>query len=101
MAVTSIHGIEIIGLVAATPDGISLRQLAATVADRFGEAATFHTCTTQGMTFDALLELLELRHKVRITNGMVFPGDVPICKHCVGVRNKQVQHSQGKCKAAI
>ena len=88
MAATSIHGIEIIRLVAATPDGISRRQLAATVAARFGEAATFRTCTTRGMTYDALLELVELRRKVRITNGMVFPGDVPICKHCVAAKKK-------------
>ncbi len=84
---TATHGIEIIKLVSASPGGIRLDQLAESVATRFGKATTYYTCTTQGMSLEALLKLLAMRHKVRINNGKVFPGRSPICKHCRYMKN--------------
>jgi probable metal-binding protein len=75
----AIHGHEIIELVSSYPTGIRVSQLAATVADRFGEPATFHTCSATGMNLDALLVFLETRGKVRILGEVVFPGTSPAC----------------------
>ena len=77
----TIHGHEIIELVSNHPDGIRLSQLAGDVVERFGQGATFHTCSAQGLDIDRLLAFLEVRGKVRITGGVVFPGGSPACKH--------------------
>jgi probable metal-binding protein len=77
----AIHGHEIIDLVSTYPDGIRLSQLMETVADRYGRAATFHTCSALGMDLDGLLAFLEARDKVRIVSGVVFPGGSPACDH--------------------
>jgi probable metal-binding protein len=70
----AIHGHEIIDLIASYPEGIRLGLLMNTVADRYGRMATFHTGSMHGMDLDALLRCLEAREKVRITNGVVYPG---------------------------
>jgi probable metal-binding protein len=77
----AIHGHDIIDLVATYPDGIRLSQLMEIVADRYGRMATFHTGSAAGMDLDGLLRFLEARDKVRITNGVVFPGGSPACDH--------------------
>jgi probable metal-binding protein len=77
----AIHGHEIIELVATFPDGIRLGQLMEIVNNRFGRMVTFHTCSAMGMSLDELLHFLETRDKVRITEGVVFPGDSPACEH--------------------
>jgi len=78
---TTIHGHDIIDLVATHPDGIRLSQLMEMVGERFGRNVTFHTCSAMGMDLDELLRFLEARDKVRITSGVVYPGGVPACEH--------------------
>ncbi len=78
---TTIHGHDIIDLVATYPDGIRLSQLMELVAERYGRMVTFHTCSAMGMDLDALLTFLEARDKVRITSGVVHPGGSPACEH--------------------
>lgn len=80
-APVAVHGHEIIDLVSSHPEGIRLSQLAETVMERFGSSATFHTCSALGMDLDALLAFLEARDKVRITSGVVYPGDSAACEH--------------------
>ena len=77
----AIHGHAIIDLVSQYPDGIRFSQLMDVVDERFGKSATFHTCSATGMDLDELLHFLEARDKVRITNGVVFPGGSPACGH--------------------
>ena len=77
----AIHGHEIIELISTHPDGIRLSQLMEIVADHYGRAATFHTCSAHGMDLDALLAFLEARDKVRIVSGVVFPGGSSACNH--------------------
>jgi probable metal-binding protein len=78
---TAIHGHDIIDLVAACPDGIRLSRLMEIVSERFGSSATFHTCSAAGMDLDELLHFLEARDNVRITSGVVYPGESPACEH--------------------
>ena len=77
----TIHGHDIIDLVATYPDGIRLSQLMEIVDERFGKSVTFHTCSAMGMDLDGLLAFLEARDKVRISSGVVFPGGTPACEH--------------------
>jgi len=77
----AVHGHDIIDLVATHPDGIRLSQLMEIVNERFGKTATFHTCSAAGMDLDGLLHFLEARDKVRIQNGVVYPGGSPACEH--------------------
>jgi probable metal-binding protein len=51
------------------------------VDERFGKSVTFHTGSAMGMDLDGLLRFLEGRDKVRIKNGVVFPGGSPVCGH--------------------
>jgi probable metal-binding protein len=80
-ATITIHGHDIIDLVAKHPEGIRLSQLMEVVAERYGRMATFHTCSAAGMDLDGLLRFLEARDKLRITSGVVFPGGSPACEH--------------------
>jgi probable metal-binding protein len=80
-APVAIHGHEIIDLVSCHPEGIRLSQLAETVMQRFGNSATFHTCSTLGMDLDALLAFFEARDKVRISSGVVYADGSPACSH--------------------
>jgi probable metal-binding protein len=77
----AVHGHEIIDLVSTCAEGIRLSQLAEAVTERFGTSATFHSCSTKGMSLDALLAFLEDRDKVRIVRGVVYPGGAPTCSH--------------------
>ena len=77
----AIHGHDIIDLVATYKDGIRLSQLMEIVSERFGKSATFHTCSAAGMDLDELLHFLEARNKIRITSGVVYPGESPACEH--------------------
>lgn len=76
-----IHGHEVIEMVSCFPGGIAREELAATLVDRFGAEARFHTCSADGMDLDGLLEFLEARDKVRLADGVVFPGGSPACSH--------------------
>jgi probable metal-binding protein len=77
---TTIHGHDIIDLVATYPDGIRLSRMMEIVAERHGRSVTFHTCSAMGMDLDGLLAFLEARDKVRITSGVVYPGGSPVCE---------------------
>ena len=75
------HGHEVIELVADFPAGITRTRLTEMIHARFGPGITFHTCSAEGMDLDALLSFLEDRDKVRIAEGVVFPGGSPACAH--------------------
>lgn len=63
----SIHGHDIIDLMANYPDGIRLSQLMDVVEERFGKSVNFHTGSSTGMDLDSMLRHLESYDTVRIT----------------------------------
>lgn len=77
----TIHGHDIIDLVASHAEGIRISELAGIVATRYGSAVTFHTCSAEGMNLDELLAFLDARDKVRLEGDRVHPGDSPSCNH--------------------
>jgi probable metal-binding protein len=80
-APTTVHGYEIIDLVAANPKGVRLSRLAEIVAAKYGPAVTFHTSSVLGLDFDDLLVFLEAREKLRIVRGVVIATSSAVCVH--------------------
>ncbi len=76
----SIHGHEVIHMVHSNP-GTTEADLAAKVASTYGENATFHACSGDGMSLSDLLVFLAERDKVHRRDGKVFPGGSPDCDH--------------------
>lgn len=60
---------------------MGLGQLMEIVSERYGSFTTFHTCSAKGMDLDGLLAFLEVREKVQIVSGVVYPGGSPACEH--------------------
>lgn len=77
----TVPGRRVVALVSANPNGIGLKRLAATVAKRFGSSAKFKTGKLPDMDLEDLLVFLEVRDKVRIVRGMVFPCSSPAYAH--------------------
>lgn len=81
MTTNQVHGHEIMELVAKYPEGIEVATLTDIVASDFGSGARFETCSTAGMTLPELLAFLIERDKLRLRDGLVFPGGSPACDH--------------------
>lgn len=58
----SIHGHAILRQLAATP--MTREAITARAQADFGAAARYHTCDAQGLSFDALFDLLVARGKL-------------------------------------
>lgn len=81
MTANQIHGHEVINIVSAHPQGISVADLGETLAAQFGEGARFFTCSAENMDLAALLLFLEARDKVRLDGDTIFPGGSGACQH--------------------
>ena len=68
-------------LVAESPAGIALTELAEKAAREYGAEARFHTCSAANMSFDELLAFLSDRDKIRFLEGRVLTGGAPACNH--------------------
>ncbi len=64
MTTPDIHGHEILRLVLAAPQGLARAELVGQAQQRFGAAARYRTCSTQGMTLEELLAFLLSRGKL-------------------------------------
>lgn len=78
---SSVHGHEIIDLIASYPAGIRISELSALVDARYGKGVMFHTCSAEGMDLSELLTFLNLRGKASISDNIIFPGPSPACNH--------------------
>lgn len=81
MTTEQIHGHEIMALVAKHPEGIATEALTKIVAGEFGTDARFTTCSAENLSLPGLLTFLGERDKVRLSDGVVFPGGAPACDH--------------------
>ena len=80
MTTEQFHGHEIIELVSKYPEGIAAAALADIVAHEFGAGARFFACSADNMSLPELLGFLGERDKVRLRDGLVFPGGSPACE---------------------
>jgi len=81
MTAEKIHGHEILDLVAAHPEGLSMENLAHLANEKFGPDVRFFTCSTEGMDLPDLLAFLLERDKIRQRDGLLFSGASPACNH--------------------
>lgn len=78
----SIHGHEVMRLMAAAPTGIPRDQLERAIAERFGPEARFHTCSASNLTAGDLIRFLEGRGKFSpTTDGALSVDPRKICNH--------------------
>ncbi len=77
----SIHGHEIIRLVAAADPPFTRDRLEAVAAERYGHDARFHACFGSDLPIGTLVTLLIARGKIAETDG-VLRGEVDhACSH--------------------
>lgn len=81
MAIDQIHGHEIMAIVAGSPAGITVGDLAEKAAREYGAAARFFTCSAENMNLDELLAFLGGKDKLQIVDGRVVTGGAPACNH--------------------
>jgi hypothetical protein len=72
---------EIIELVSTYQNGISLRQFAELVTERFGYCARFQDGSLIGIDLVDMLALLEGRDELRVISGVVYPCGAPVHVH--------------------
>ncbi len=78
---TSIHGHEVLRLIAAARPPLTRDDLRRQVAERFGSDARFHTCSGENLTLDELLEFLHHRGKVVEQGGFLRTDIGLMCDH--------------------
>jgi hypothetical protein len=72
---------EVIQLVSTHPNGVSLKQFAELVTERFGYCARFQDGALIGIDLIDLLVLLEGRDEVCVVSGVVYPCGAPVHAH--------------------
>jgi probable metal-binding protein len=77
----SVHGHEVLELVLAAPQPLTLEALEEQVGARFGAEARFHTCSASGLSFRELVDFLHLRGKLVPAAGGVAADRSRICEH--------------------
>jgi probable metal-binding protein len=78
---SSIHGHEVINLIASAKPALTRAALSSEVVRQFGREARFHTCSTTGMTLEALLAFLVSRGKVVDREGRLHVVLSNVCQH--------------------
>jgi probable metal-binding protein len=79
---TSVHGHDVIRLIADATKPLKRDHICAEVASRFGENATFHVYAGDGMSVDEILAFLLQRAKiVRHADGTYTADTSLMCDH--------------------
>lgn len=78
----SIHGHEVMRLMAAAPAGFPRAQWERAIAERFGPGARFHTCSASKLTAGELIDFLSVRGKFfPAADGRLSVDSKNICGH--------------------
>jgi len=77
----SIHGHEVMRLIATADPPLTHSELAGQVAERFGADTGFHACAGDNMTLGQLLSFLSERGKVVERAGQLRTDLDQICSH--------------------
>ena len=77
----SIHGHEVMRLIAAADPPLTRAGLEREVAQQFGAAVQFHACAGHDLTLSQLLEFLSDRGKVVDRDGQLRTDLDQICTH--------------------
>lgn len=77
----SIHGHEIIHMVADLKGSVSIQSLREEVTKQYGADARFHTCSGANLDFDGLIDFVVERGKLIRENDTVRYAGAETCNH--------------------
>lgn len=80
-AMKSIHGHDVMHLIADAGRAFTKDELIAEVGRKFGEDARFHTCSAENMTAAELIDFLSARGKFSGTEQAMSIDPASICQH--------------------
>ncbi len=75
----SIHAHQVLNLLVEQP--LTIQALTQKIEAEFGADATFHTCSKEGMTIEALLEFFIQRQKVCVEGELISLNAARVCSH--------------------
>ncbi|MGI2853555.1 YecH family metal-binding protein [Shewanella algae] len=78
---SSIHGHQVLQLLLEQTAPIKRDKLMAMMQDRFGKDARYHTCSTEGMDAEALLNFLATKGKFIESAQGLNTLESKICRH--------------------
>jgi len=77
----SIHGHEVMQMMAESGRSYSRPELVQAIHDRFGADARFHTCSSEQLTPDQLIDFLESRGKFTSSPAGLGMNAADLCQH--------------------
>ncbi|MGD7652095.1 MAG: YecH family metal-binding protein [Verrucomicrobiales bacterium] len=77
----SIHGHEVMHLIAGSSESRSRQDWVSVIEEKFGASARFHTCSAENLSVGQLLDFLEERGKFASRDGGVRIDRGDICDH--------------------
>lgn len=78
---SSVHGHQVLQLLLEQTAPIKRDKLMAMMQDRFGKDARYHTCSTEGMDAEALLNFLATKGKFIESAQGLSTLESKICRH--------------------
>lgn len=82
MQTESIHGHDVMHMIADADHAFSKAELITEIGKKFGENARFHTCSAEGMTAAELVDFLIARGKFQSSDDQSLTLDTSaICQH--------------------
>jgi len=81
MQTESIHGHDVMHMIADAGRAFSKDGLIAEISAKFGEDARFHTCSAEGMTADSLVDFLVAKGKFFAGSDRLALDPSKICQH--------------------
>ena len=76
-----IHAHEVMHMMLERDGGFSRESLARAIVERFGETATFRSCSASGMDVETVIDFLESRGKFVALEGGFNTAPDRICNH--------------------
>ena len=76
-----IHGHEVMQFMIASGNSFTRESLREAIIGKFGAEARFHTCSSEGMDADGIIQFLEERGKFVAVDGGFTTDPSKICNH--------------------
>jgi probable metal-binding protein len=78
---TDIHAHEVMQMMLEQDEVFSRESLGHAIIERFGESATFHSCSASGMDVHTVIDFLESRGKFVVRDNGFNTAEDKICNH--------------------
>ena len=77
----SIHGHEVIAMIAGAGHPLSREEIVAAAGRNFGADARYHTCSAEGLSADSLVDFLKERGKLTGGDDELSLDTGEVCQH--------------------